>query len=328
MQRTQRFFRHMALGFLALAASAAHAARVPTYTITEIALPQASWIEVTAVNNRGDVAGWFRGPVPGLTFEAEHAFLWQNGSARDLGVPPGANNSRINAMNDKGLLVGSSPGLNAYTWQDGTWNDLGFRGDALSVNRSGAIAGTYTTATNGNARGFLFANGVFWDIGGSSIMASANSVNDKNRVVGWREMPDGSRQAFVWSAGTLTDAGTLGGPSSWLNSINSHGVAVGASFDRDFGLAAAKWDGDLSRLFNLPGTHVANAINDRGAAVGVIDSGAFLYDDGQLTRLDQLPPVLADGWSALTPTAINERGWIVGRGLRNGARRGFILVTR
>jgi hypothetical protein len=62
--------------------------------------------------------------------------------------------------------------------------------------------------------------------------------------------------------------------------------------------------------------------------VGTLDSGAFLYDDGVLTRLDQLPAVVAGGWAGLVPQGINERGWIVGRGLRNGVWRGFVLRPR
>jgi hypothetical protein len=101
---------------------------------------------------------------------------------------------------------------------------------------------------------------------------------------------------------------------------------VGWSFDRDFGIAAVQWQGDLSRLFDQPGTHVATAVNEHGAAVGTIDSGAFLYDSGVPTRLDQLPAVVNTGWTGLVPSAINDRGVIVGRGFRNGQPRGFVLA--
>jgi uncharacterized membrane protein len=154
-------------------------------------------------------------------------------------------------------------------------------------------------------------------------------VNDKNVVVGSMEVNlSGDRHGFAWSGGTLTDVGTIGGPDSSLASINDHGYAVGWSFDRDFGIAAVQWDGDLSRLFNLPGTHVATSVNNHGDAVGTIDSGAFLYESGVLTRLDQLPDVVSNGWTGLVPSAINDRGWIVGRGFHAGKPRGFVLVPK
>jgi len=323
------FVRCAAAAAFALASASAVAARTPSYSITEITLPGAIWIEATAINNRGDVAGWYRAPRPGVSFEVEEGFLWRDGTVTALGFPTAIMNSRIWGMNDKGVLVGGVLGGNAYTWQDGTWTDLGIAGEARSINRSGAIAGI---ASNfGFNRGFLLANGVLWDIGmpDTRLASFAYSVNDKNVVVGTAEVNlIGQRHGYVWQNGTLTDVGTLGGPSSTLLSINSHGYAVGWSFDSAFGLAAVQWEGDLSRLFNAPGTHVANAVNDRGAAVGTIDSGAFLYERGVLTRLDQLPEVVAAGWTALVPQGINDRGAIVGRGLRNGVKRGFVIQPR
>jgi probable HAF family extracellular repeat protein len=322
------FFRRAAVAAASLATVvAAHAAPAPRYSITEIAAPAMTWIEVTAVNNRGDVAGYFRSPQPGVSFEPEQGFLWSNGVLTPLGFPTAIRDSRIFGMNDKGVLVGGVGGGNAYTWQDGAWQDLGFMGEGHSINKSGAIAGT--THASGFSRGFFYANGVLWDIGMNTgfFQSFANSVNDKNVVVGTMEVNSiGNRHGFVWSAGTLTDVGTLGGPSSTLNGINNKGYAVGWSFDRDFGIASAQWTGDLSRLVNAPGTHLATAVNEHGAAVGTIDSGAFLYDSGVLTRLDQLPAVVNNGWTGLVPSAINDRGWIVGRGFRNGLPRGFVLI--
>jgi len=313
------------LGFAAVV----QAAPAPRYTITEIAAPGMTWIEVTAVNNRGDVAGYFRSPQPGVPFEAEQGFLWSNGALRPLGFPSSIRNSRIFGMNDKGVLVGGVGGGNAYTWQDGTWTDLGFKGEGRSINKSGAIAGI--SNITGFPRGFFYSNGVFWEIGQPSgfLQSSAFSVNDKNTVVGTMEVNTiGNRHGFVWSGGALTDVGTIGGPSSQLNAINSHGYAVGWSFDRDFGIAAVQWQGELSRLFNEPGTHVATSVNDHGAVVGTIDSGAFLYDSGVLTRLDQLPDVVNNGWTGLIPSAINDSGWIVGRGFHNGQPRGFVIAPK
>jgi len=80
------FFRRAAVAAASLATVvAAHAAPAPRYSITEIAAPAMTWIEVTAVNNRGDVAGYFRSPQPGVSFEPEQGFLWSNGVLAPLG---------------------------------------------------------------------------------------------------------------------------------------------------------------------------------------------------------------------------------------------------
>ena len=73
---------------------------------------------------------------------------------------------------------------------------------------------------------------------------------------------------------------------------------------------------------------LGKGINDRGAIVGLIDDGAFLYDSGVFTRLDQLPEVRAAGWSAIFPTGINERGWITGYGWHADGRpaSAFVMV--
>src|SRR6185503_19469323 len=119
------FFRRAAIAAASLATVAiAHAAPAPRYSITEIAAPAMTWIEVTAVNNRGDVAGYFRSPQPGVSFEAEQGFLWSDGTLAPLGFPTAIRNSRIFGMNDKGVLVGGVNGGNAFTWQDGAWHDL------------------------------------------------------------------------------------------------------------------------------------------------------------------------------------------------------------
>jgi hypothetical protein len=121
---------------------------------------------------------------------------------------------------------------------------------------------------------------------------------------------------------------TLGGPQGALVSVNARGVAVGSALDRDNGWATAIYDGDISRLFSMPGTHLARAINFRGDVVGDIDDGSFLYANGVVYRLEDLDDVRLKGWSQLHPTAINDRGWIVGRGTRNGKNAGFVLLPR
>ena len=77
----------------------------------------------------------------------------------------------------------------------------------------------------------------------------------------------------------------------------------------------------------------AKAINERGAVIGWLGRGRpFLWDNGTLTYLDEIPELVATGLTFLQVTGINDRGWITGYGLKivNGASMNvaYVLVPK
>lgn len=97
--------------------------------------------------------------------------------------------------------------------------------------------------------------------------------------------------AFVYIDSTMHPLGTLGGRGSAAMDINNHGQIVGGSF--------ITLDSEV--------TH------------------GFLYANGVMTDLnDLIDPEL--GWEILKGMAINDQGQIVGWGMRNGVRRGFLMT--
>ena len=111
--------------------------------------------------------------------------------------------------------------------------------------------------------------------------------------------------------------------------INNAGTIVGAALDASGHERATLWDGaGIRPLITTGNFSVATAINDRGQVVGSMDNGAFLYEDGAVTRLESIPEVAAAGWSRLSASGINDRGWIVGFGTRGNTESAFVLMPR
>jgi len=77
-----------------------------------------------------------------------------------------------------------------------------------------------------------------------------------------------------------------------------------------------------------PGQKDPIAINNRGQVIGSAEgTHGYLIENGQYTRLDTLPAVVAKGWRRMEPTGINDRGWIVGTASTpSGDLRAFVLV--
>jgi len=109
----------------------------------------------------------------------------------------------------------------------------------MSINNAGQVAFTAETSYQ---RAFLYTPGVgvtqLPTLGGNT--AYATSINDLGQVVGYgdSQVPragngfNGSPQAFVYSAGTMTNlGGSLGGTTSWAYDINNSGQVVGAVYN-------------------------------------------------------------------------------------------------
>jgi len=135
-------------------------------------------------------------------------------------------------------------------------------------------------------------------------------------------------RAFVYENGTMQAIEPLGGTSSYLYDINNSGTAVGCSDTSSGRLVATVYQhGVLQQLADIPGNSCARAINERGDVVGSSDAGGWLYSNGTLTMLAQIPEVRAAGYTQATPIAINDRGWIAGNGYKNGGQA-FVLVPK
>jgi probable HAF family extracellular repeat protein len=190
-----------------------------------------------AVNKHGQVI------AQGFDAGRRHVrpYFWENGVARDLGGlfdrPCADNPERIcgsamaEAINDQGDIVGAS-------WDaDGNKRAVIWR-KARAVEDLGALPGPFATAGLINdhddivfgipgdwfATGDWFAliNGVVYSPGAPADASSSSpaDLNERGEIVGRFQAADGSRHAFVWRHGQMTDLGR--GPAGSLGAAAGH----------------------------------------------------------------------------------------------------------
>ena len=127
--------------------------------------------------------------------------------------------------------------------------------------------------------------------------------------------------AFLWSNGTMTDLGTLGGLESQGNAINDLGEVVGTSGTTPGSTAESTAFADNGVMTAIdPGD--ATAVNDSGeiagggpfAVVGTpgdVFEQAFTYQNGTTTVLGLLP---GEGDIFTAASGINGSGEVIGSG--------------
>lgn len=217
---------------------------------------------------------------------------------QDLGTLGGLTSAALD-INDRGQIVGMSH-------------------DTLDAQRGGRVS-----------HAFIWEDGVMRDVGTlGGPFTIARAISNRGQIIGVSDLsfdaPDADPHmdgphAFLWEGGTMTDLGTLGGPSSRAVAINELGQVVGrSSVTRgDSPGTPFVWENDMMRDLSTPGLPFGGgaAINDRGQVVGNtylgFDGGvrgpqAVLWEHGVMQQLGTF------GGPESAVTAINDRGQIVG----------------
>jgi probable HAF family extracellular repeat protein len=331
-----------------------------SYGITDLGTLGGTSSVATALNHSGQIVG--SAYLPGNT--ASHAFLWQNGAMTDLGGL-GGTHCGANAINDSTQVVGEGetgaidanglPVRRAFLWQSGTMVDLGALGGpssaARGMNSAGQVVGDATTTTldvNGIPiwHAFVWQGSLMTDLnnllpaGSGWVLNYAGGINDNGQVVG-EGFFNGQDRAYLYDlgSGTIMNLGTLDGPRSAANAINSGGQVAGWASNSKGNVHAFRYSsGAMTDLGTLSGGNysVAYGITTVDQVVGHANfsgSGrtfpptyhAVIWQSGHMRDLNSLIPNHS-GWELTHAAGIDSNGAIVGSGTVGGQSHAFVLT--
>ncbi|MFT7463548.1 MAG: putative HAF family extracellular repeat protein [Pseudohongiellaceae bacterium] len=306
------------------------------------------------LNDLGQVVGWANIPACFVNgHPCRHAFLWDDGVMTDLGVLPGDEESVGRAINNSGVVAGTSEfnvNQGSGTYHAAVFGngapvalpDLGLgQSWVQDINEAGQMVGFSGDPVVDRDRAVVWQGGTISNVGDTESHAynRAEGISETGELVGfaWNlfQPNDSIRFDGSWSV-----IGGVDGPfqNSEAKDVNSAGVVVGFQAFPSGNWHAAVWtpgSPGAKDLGSLPGLEVSELfdVNEAGWAVGRAygatdpnNSRAVLYNGVELLDLNDFMPAGFDG-VLIEAQEINENGDIAGSAVVGGALRGFLLTA-
>ena len=188
-----------------------------------------------AINNAGIIAG--NADLPDGSF---HAFRYSDGAMTDLGTLGGSCSSGY-AINANGQIAGAANPYGDATIEAVRWTgadiellpSLGGGGYGVSINDSGQVTGYSFLEDGATTRAVRWTGTAVTDLGTLSGSNSiARSINNAAIIVGYADVADGSKHAFIAPGDLMIDLNTLlpagsGWTLTYASSINNNGWITG-----------------------------------------------------------------------------------------------------
>lgn len=277
------------------------------WTLHDLHPPGACYSHATAINDEGQVVGWWRAPEGAI-----RAFLWTpdvpngvTGTFSDLGLSESSHATGINATGQVvGWMYDAPHSPRAFLWSpflpngpEGILTELQVPGTpsiASAINDEGQVVGYYAASSRVD-RGFLWTpdvpngrTGTWLRVGTArerSVYPAA--INKRGQIVGRAGTAEGKAQGFLWTPevpngdrGTFTYLLPLGSRNSEATAINDRGEVTGCMRSPDGtqhaylgapvgrGIAGSFVDLHARSCYSSRG----NGINAHGQVVGWSDS--------------------------------------------------------
>jgi probable HAF family extracellular repeat protein len=173
---------------------------------SRVPLPPSTTSEAFGINDHGTIVG-----SSGPSLSQNHAFVYANGTYRDLGGLTGLTSTAY-AVNNAGsvLVTYEKPGLlfGSYLWSERSGMvDVGTLGGdytfAMALNERGQVAGI-TTQADGRGRVFRWTDGQMEDLGSftSEFGFHVNGISERGDVFGARDELFSSHAFVIRADGT------------------------------------------------------------------------------------------------------------------------------
>ncbi|MHB1457339.1 MAG: hypothetical protein ACYC0V_10530 [Armatimonadota bacterium] len=321
----------------------------PIYWVTEIGSPDYMFSRAADINNRGIVIGYAN---PG-----GQGFIWINGRMRGIDPPKYGYCSPI-SINDKGQVIamvfseGGVRDAKSTVWQDGSISELKAPGGCSiyvrGINNNGQIVGQLVDGY-GKGSGFIIEDNrirVLDTVDG--MQADPQDINDKGQILVHRYNARTPVRSFILHEGQQTELTADGFLYKIALAINDSCDAVGTVKGREYGEKGVLWrDGKLIFLGSLRrGVRICNPLdlNNKNQVIGFSETNdhmaygtqtdmrtsdyvihPFIWENGRMRDLNDLIP-RNSGWTLNEPSAINDKGQIVGSGVHDGKDRAYLLT--
>ena len=288
-----------------------------------------------------------------------HAFLWQNLKMTDLGTLDGYENSCALSINQMGQIVGYSYNKNnteqrAFLWEKNKMTDLGTLAGkttkAVAINNQGQIIGNYSDDKGFSTRSLLWQNGEITDLGipeSDDVFTYrqfvASDINDAGQIVG---EAFGLAQGYLLENGKFTNLGYLSRRFHYPLKINKKGCILLYKNSGSYTVHAVVLN-NRTRTELIPFDNIIASlgesltigydINNSNKVVGISSIRGPSTPPGRITtaflwsytkNMTALIPEILPHYplSFETPTAINNRGYIVGNGKSYKSKRAILLT--